>query len=471
MKPAHSRRLGHRVFAAAVALLAGCTSLAPEYQRPAAPVADLFPAEPGSAATTGSVATELAWRQFFGDRRLQRLIELALENNRDLRVAALNIEQMRAQYQIRRADQLPTVSATAVGNALTNSSGSVTRSYLVGLALASFELDFFGRVKNLSEAALAQYLATEEAHKTVRIVLIASVANTYLALRADQGALALTERTLDTRVASLALTKLKFDNGVSSALDVAQAESLVQGARATLAALRRQIAQDRNALQLLVGQPATLELPADATLDDVPPAPELAVGLPSDLLANRPDIRQAEQQLRAANVNIGAARAAFFPRITLTGAAGVASGDLLGLFKSGSLAWSFTPQVTIPIFDAGRNQANLDAAQVARDIGIAQYEKAIQTAFREVADALAARATLGEQLRAQQAMVDAETARFKLADLRYRNGVANYLDLLDAQRSLFVAQLATVQVQLSQLQSAVTLYKVLGGGWTEPTLQ
>jgi multidrug efflux system outer membrane protein len=232
--------------------------------------------------------------------------------------------------------------------------------------------------------------------------------------------------------------------------------------------LKRQRAQDENTLVLLVGRPVTLDLPPDTVLGSVTLGPELPAGLPSDLLTNRPDIRQAEQQLLAANANIGAARAAFFPRITLTGSAGVASGDLLGLFKSGSLAWTFSPQIVLPIFDGGRNQANLDVATAQRDIGVAQYEKAIQTAFREVADALAGRATLTDQVLAQQAQADAEAARLKLSDLRYQNGVANYLDVLDAQRSLFVAQLETVRVQRLRLQNQVTIYKVLGGGWTEP---
>ena len=261
---------------------------------------------------------------------------------------------------------------------------------------------------------------------------------------------------------------MKFDNGIVSELDVAQAQSLVEGARVALQVLRRQRMQNENALVLLVGRPVTLDLAPDASLMAVTIGPELPAGLPSELLLNRPDIRQSEQLLRSANANIGAARAAFYPRITLTGSAGVASGNLLDLFKAGTFAWGFTPQIVLPIFDGGRNQANLDASQVQRDISVAQYEKTVQTAFREVADALAGRATLTDQLRAQQAQADAEAARLKLSNLRYTSGVASYLDALDAQRLLFVAQLATVQVQLSRLQNQVTLYKVLGGGWTEP---
>jgi len=469
MTRAVARRGARLAGAAAAASLAGCMSLTPVYERPAAPVAELFPDIAASATPAAApAAADVAWQQFFSDARLRELIALALQNNRDLRVAVLNIEQARAQFQVRRADQVPNANLAAGAAQVTSTSSDITTVYLAGLAMPSFELDFFGRVKNLSDAALAQYLATEEARKTAQIVLVASVANAYLALLGDTEQLALTERTLATRESSLQLTQLKFDNGVASELDVAQARSLVEGARVALQILRRQRAQDQNALVLLVGEPLTIEPPAEATLVGLTIGPELPAGLPSDLLANRPDIRQSEQQLLSANANIGAARAAFFPRITLTASAGVASGNLLDLVKAGSLAWTFSPQLVLPIFDGGRNQANLDAATAQRDIGVALYEKTIQTAFREVADALAGRATLGEQLRAQQAQADAEATRFKLSDLRYRTGVASYLDVLDAQRSLFVAQLATVQTQLSRLQNQVTLYKVLGGGWTEP---
>ena len=456
------------VGAFALALLAGCASLTPSFERPPSPVAQTFPGSAGPAVTAATAAASIGWQQFFSDVQLKELIELALHNNRDLRIAILNIEQARAQWQVRRADQAPNLSLGVAANALTNSSGGVTRSYLAGLTVPSFELDFFGRVSSLSEAALAQYLATEEARKTAQILLVAAVANSYLALRADVEQLALTAQTLATRLSSLELTQLKFDNGVVSELDLRQAQSLVEGARVAQEFLKRQRALDENALVLLVGRPVTIELPADAGLASTMLGPELPAGLPSDLLTNRPDIRQSEQLLRAANANIGAARAAFFPRITLTGSAGVASGDLLGLFKSGSLAWSFTPQLVLPIFDGGRNQANLDAARAMQEISVAQYEKTVQTAFREVADALAGRATLSDQLRAQQAQANAEAARLKLSNLRYTSGVASYLDALDAQRSLFLAQLATVQVQLSRLQNQVTLYKVLGGGWTDP---
>jgi len=448
-------------------LLAGCVSMAPPYQRPAAPVAEVFPGTTATGATS-TAAADLEWQQFFGDARLKQLIELALRNNRDLRVAVLNIEQARAQYQIRRADQLPTVGAGISASRQPdrqNVSGSL---YTAGLSVTAFELDFFGRVRSLSDAALGQYLATEEARKSAQISLIASVANIYLGLLADEELLSLTRQTFKAREESLGLTKLKFDNGVVSELDFRQAQSLLEGARATLAQQMRQRAINENALILLVGQPLPASLSAGTTLASTVLGPELPAGLPSDLLVNRPDIRQAEQQLIAANANIGAARAAFFPRISLTGSAGVASTELSGLFNGGTFAWSFAPQILLPIFDAGRNRANLGVAQATRSIAVAQYEKAVQTAFREVSDALAGHATYGEQLRAQQAQAEAEAARFKLSDLRYQNGVASYLDLLDAQRSLFTVQQATVQTRLAQLQNQVTLYKVLGGGWKEP---
>ena len=348
------------------------------------------------------------------------------------------------------------------------SNGGLINTFAVGFTVASYEIDFFGRVRALSQAALAQTLATEEARKTVQMSLIASVANTYLSLLADDELLRVTRQTLATREESLKLTKLKFDNGVVSELDARQAESLLEGARVALAQQQRQRAQGDNALVLLLGQAVPADLPAGLALAGPQIPADLPAGLPSELLARRPDVRAAEQQLIAANANIGAARAAFFPRITLTGNAGTASTELSGLFKSGSFALTGSAALLQPLFDAGRNEVNLEVAEVSRDIAAAQYEKVVQTAFREVADALAGRATLGEQLRAQQAQAHALEVSFRLADLRYRNGAANYLDLLDAQRALFVAQQAVVQVQAAQVQNLVTLYRVLGGGWTEP---
>ena len=445
-------------------VLSGCMSLAPTYERPAAPVAAAFPAMATSSASN-EAAAQIEWQRFFADARLKQLIDLSLANNRDLRVAILNIEQARAQYQIRRADQLPTLAAVVAGNRAPGANDSVT-TYSAGFGVSAFELDLFGRVRNLSEAALAQFLATEEARKGTQISLIASVANTYLAVLADDELLALTRQTLGARDASLKLTQLKYDNGVVSNLDLQQALSLVDTARVVLAQQQRQRAQDAHLLVLLVGQPLPNTLAPGNTLAQTALS-ELQAGLPSDLLSVRPDIRAAEQQLIGANANIGAARANFFPRISLTGTAGSASSQLSGLFGSGSFGWTFAPQAVLPIFDYGRNTANLGSATAGRDIAVAQYERSIQVAFREVSDALAGQATYAEQLRAQRAVAAAEAERFKLSDLRYRSGAASYLDLLDAQRSLFNAQQAAVQANLQRLQNQVTLYRVLGGGWSD----
>lgn len=445
-------------------VLSGCMSLAPTYERPAAPVAAAFPAMATSSASN-EAAAQIEWQRFFADARLKQLIDLSLANNRDLRVAILNIEQARAQYQIRRADQLPTLAAVVAGNRAPGANDSVT-TYSAGFGVSAFELDLFGRVRNLSEAALAQFLATEEARKGTQISLIASVANTYLAVLADDELLALTRQTLGARDASLKLTQLKYDNGVVSNLDLQQALSLVDTARVVLAQQQRQRAQDAHLLVLLVGQPLPNTLAPGNTLAQTALS-ELPAGLPSDLLSVRPDIRAAEQQLIGANANIGAARANFFPRISLTGTAGSASSQLSGLFGSGSFGWTFAPQAVLPIFDYGRNTANLGSATAGRDIAVAQYERSIQVAFREVSDALAGQATYAEQLRAQRAVAAAEAERFKLSDLRYRSGAASYLDLLDAQRSLFNAQQAAVQANLQRLQNQVTLYRVLGGGWSD----
>ena len=448
-------------------LLGGCATMVPEYQRPAAPVATSYPGA-ATAKDSAGAASDMQWRAFFDDPRLKRLIATALENNRDLRIAVLNIQRARAQYQVRRADELPTVGIGATGSRQPNGSGGIASVYSAGASVTAYELDFFGRVRSLSAAALAQYLGTEEAHKNVQIALISAVANAYLNLLADDELLAVTRQALATRGESLKLTKLKFDVGAASELDYRQAESLLEAARANLAQLERQRALDENALVLLLGQSLPENLPQGLSIASQELNKDLPAGVPSEVLARRPDVRQAEQQLIAANANIGAARAAFFPRITLTGSAGTASSQLSGLFKSGSAAWTFMPQLLLPIFDSGRNQANLDEAKISRDIAVAQYEKAIQIAFREVADALAGRATLGEQLRAQKAQANAEAERFRLADLRYRNGAASYLDVLDAQRALLSAQQAVVQVQVQQAQNQVGLYKALGGGWKAP---
>ena len=461
-------------------LAAGC-SFIPTYERPAAPVGASFPTYAGSTdalrsvvvgpAGSGPVAS-VAWEDLFGDARLKNLIGQALDSNRDLRVAVLNIELARAQYGIRRADQYPTVAAAASGSRVPGATGSTTSVYRAGLTVTAYEIDFFGRVASLKEAALNEYLATEEGRRTTQISLIAAVANAYLSILAADELLDITRQTLVTRDESVRLSKLRFDNGATSELDFRQAESLAEAARVAYAQLQRRRALDENALTLLVGRPVGDAFPAQdrapTPLASWQPMALVPAGLPSDLLTSRPDIRRAEQLLLAANANIGAARAAFFPNISLTVGAGSASSQLSGLFKSGSWGWTLAPQLVLPIFDAGRNQAGLGGARARRDIAVAQYEKAIQSAFREVADALAFRATLAEELRAIEAQANAEAVRFRLSDLRYRNGVSNYLDLLDAQRSLFAARQQVVQTRLAQLQNQVTLYQALGGGWTSP---
>jgi multidrug efflux system outer membrane protein len=458
--------LRRAVLVAVAALLAGCGSLAPRYERPAAPVPAAFSGAAASAPQA-TPADEIGWAQFFGDERLKRLIALALTNNRDLRVAVLQIEQARAQLQLRRADLLPTVSlaANATRQPSATREGQISSLYTVGLGITAYELDLFGRVRELSASAAAQLLGTEEARKTVQLSLVANVANAYLSLLADDELLRVTRETLSTREESLRLTRLKFEQGASSEIDFRQAESLLESARVSLAQLTRQRMQDENALVLLLGQPLPEDLPTGLPVTDQRMVADLPAGVPSEVLVRRPDVRTAEQQLIAAHADIGAARAAFFPRITLTASAGTASAELAGLFKAGSLAWTFAPQLLQPIFDAGRNQANLNFATASRDIALARYERSLQTAFREVSDALAGRSTLAEQLRAQQAQAEAEATRTRLAQLRYDNGVASYLDVLDAQRALFAAQQAVVQVQAQQAQSLVNLYKVLGGGW------
>ncbi|MES2784189.1 MAG: efflux transporter outer membrane subunit [Pseudomonadota bacterium] len=452
------------VSAAAALLLGACSSMAPDYQRPVAPVAGEFPFAPGN---TGAQAADVQWQEFFADARLQQLISAALTNNRDLRVAVLNIEQARAQYDVRRADGYPGVGLNASASRAPAGNGDTSTSYLVGLGITAWEIDFFGRIASLSEAALAQYLGTEEGRKAAQIALVSTVASTWLSFVAAEEQLELTRQTLATRAESLRLTRLRFDAGVSSELDFRLAQSLHETARVSFAQQQRQRALDLNTLALLTGQPVPAALQSAPAMASIA-LPDLPAGLPSEVLARRPDVRQAEQQLIAANANIGAARAAFFPRISLTAGVGTASGALSGLFSSGSWAFTAAPQLLLPIFDAGRNNANLQIANVSRDIAVAQYEKAIQSAFREVADALAGRATLSDQLQAQRNVVEAESVRLRLAQLRYENGVSSYLDLLDAQRSAFAAQQALIQTRLQQLQNQVLLYRALGGGWTQP---
>ncbi|MEW6480801.1 MAG: efflux transporter outer membrane subunit [Pseudomonadota bacterium] len=459
---ARQRPLGLLAASLSLGLLSAC-SLTPEYERPAAPVPTTFAGSVSEAA----VPVLPAWSDFVADDRLRQVVTLALQNNRDLRVAMANVEQVRAQYRIQRANQAPTVNLGVTGNRQASEGGDITSTYTAGLLVSAWEIDFFGRLGSLKEAALAQYLASEESARAAQTSLVASVISTWLSLQADEELLSFTQQTQATREDSLRLTRLRFDNGAASALDLRQAESLAASARATLAQQQRQRSQDLNALALLVGQavPASLLPSVPKAVDRSSLLRDVPEGLPSDLLERRPDIRQAEQQLLAANANIGAARAAFFPRISLTTSLGSASTELSGLFKDGSWGFTLAPQALLPIFDLGRNQAALDASKASRESAVAQYEKAIQVAFREVSDALAGRATLGEQIQAQQSLVQSESERLRLAELRYRNGVASFLEVLDAQRSLFAAQQALTQTRLARQLNQVALYKALGGGY------
>jgi multidrug efflux system outer membrane protein len=456
--------------AVASILLGGC-SLIPDYQRPASPVESLWPSEAGGAQTA-TAAADLDWRAFFKDPALQSLIDTALANNRDLRVAALNVEAYAAQRQIQRSALFPSVTADGgatrqrlPGSLSSSGDPSISSQYSATVG-ASWELDLFGRLRSLDEQALQQYFATEEARRATQIALVASVANAWLTLQADQELLQLTQDTLKTYQQSFALTQRSYDVGVADALALAQARSAVESAQVSLAQYSRQVAQDRNALVVLLGSGKAGGLPAGQPLDD-DLLLEVPAGLPSDLLQRRPDLRQAEHQLQAANANIGAARAAFFPSVSLTANAGSLSPDLSGLFDAGSGSWLFQPSISLPIFNAGKLRASLDYAELQKDIQVASYEKAIQTAFQEVADGLAARATYQQQLDAQRALVKTNEEYYRLAERRYRTGVDSYLTLLDAQRQLFSVRQQLIGDRLAQLTSEVELYKALGGGWSE----
>jgi multidrug efflux system outer membrane protein len=458
---------------AAGVTLAGCT-LMPNYDRPAAPVEAAWPSGPAynSQQAGGTPAAELGWQSFFRDPALQRLIGVALDNNRDLRQAVLNVEAFRAQYRIQRSELVPSLSANGSGSRqrmpadLSGAGAAQMQSqYGVTVDLSAYEVDVFGRIRSLTRQALETYLASEEAQRSVHIALVGDVATTYLTWRTDQALLDLTQSTLRSYQESLGMILASAEIGIASDLDVRQARTLVSQARAQEALYTRSIAQDGNALQLLLGAPMPKDLPAGlAPAREV--LAEVPAGLPADLLLQRPDIRAAEHRLRAANANIGAARAAFFPSIRLTANAGTISADLSGLFDGGSGTWGFMPQISVPIFTAGRLKANLDYAQVQKDMNVAQYEKSIQTAFREVADGLAARGTYGKQLEAQRALVEDNGAYYRLARQRYDKGVDNYLTVLDAQRQLFSSEQILWENRLRQLTSEVALYKALGGGWS-----
>lgn len=467
--------------AAVITVLSACT-MEPHYARPAAPVPPTWAGSAAGAKDEASVA-DVGWRQFFPDPVLQRLVGIALANNRDLRVAVLNVQAAQAQYRIQRADLFPTISATGVeqvekypsgvlgtGGASTGTpvpGGTTIRFFEVGVGFTSYELDLFGKIRSLNHAALEQYFANAETRRSSQLTLVAEVASAYLAILADETILKVTRDTLDSQTASYDLTKKSLDAGTTTALALRQAATTVDTARANLAEYTRQAAQDRNALMLLLGTPIPEDIVFSTDINAETMSADLPVGVPSEVLARRPDVLAAEHQLISANADIGAARAAFFPSITLTGNYGTASTQLSGLFKRGSSAWTFSPQISVPIFAGGANVANLDLSKIEKNVYIAQYEKALQSAFREVDDALAARKTLDDQLAAQRALLDDSSESYRLADMRFRNGVDSFLPVLDAQRALYSAQQAVVGLELQRLQNMATLYKALGGGMKE----
>ena len=412
---------------------------------------------------------DIAWNDFFVDPNLKTLIARALANNRDLRVAVLNVERARAQYGIQRADRFPTLNANVNGNRGGGDKplgGSLPgQTYIAELGVTGFELDLFGRVRNLSEAALQQYFATDEARRAAQISLIAEVARAYLTLSADIELQRIAQGTLDNYTALQTLTEQRHSLGDVSGLDVQQARTAVESARADAARFSGQVAQDSNALSLLVGGAIEPTLLPTAFVPQASGLAALPAGLPSDVLLRRPDILQAERQLRSANANMGAARAAFFPSISLTANAGTSSSQLSGLFDKGSYGWSFIPSINLPIFDGGRLSSGLGVAKADREIALAQDEKAIQSGFREVADALALSRSLADQRAAQEALLDAATRAHDLSQARYKAGEDSYIVLLDAQRTLYSAQQGLASTQLAEQANRVTLYKVLGGGW------
>ncbi len=475
-------KLLHVSVSLSVALaVSGCSLLAPRYQSPPLPVAETWPiaasvATDGgeAAANSANSADNIGWRDFFVDARLQQLIALSLQNNRDLRVAVLNIERARAQYRVQRADRVPSINASGsmirqkapAATATTAGGYPITEVYSAD-AGAAFELDLFGRVHNLSRAALERYLAQDAARRSAQLSLIAEVANAYLTLAADRELQRLAQETLTSQESSYKLIQQQHERGAVSGLDLAQAQTTVEAARVDAARYAGNVIQDVNALTLLVG--TTLDnglLPEDfaAQVTGLQPLP---AGLPATVLLRRPDVLQTEHQLRAANANIGAARAAFLPSITLTGSIGSASSELSDLFKSGTGTWSFIPQITVPIFQGGRLLGNLSIANTDRDIALAQYERSIQAGFREVADALALTQTLAQQRQAQQSLAEAAAKTYELSQARYKSGRDSYLSLLDSQRSEYAAQQGLIATRLAEQSNRVALYKVLGGGWRE----
>ncbi|MET0889003.1 MAG: efflux transporter outer membrane subunit [Stenotrophomonas maltophilia] len=448
-------------------VLSGCSTLEPRSTEVAPAIPSQWPATANAGAQTATAdVADIGWRDFFVDPRLQAVITQSLDNNRDLRVAVLNVERARAQYRIQRADRVP---AIGVQGQMTRSGGDapVTEQFSANLGVVEFELDLFGRVRNLSQAALQQYFAEAANRRSAQLSLVAEVANAWLTLGADSEQLRIAQATLATYEDSLRLTEARRQLGGASALELSQTRTLVETARTDVARFAGQVAQDRNALVLLAGGPIDASLLPQAEVTDVASVRPLPAGVPGDVLLRRPDVMAAEHVLLSANANIGAARAAFFPSISLTGNIGSASSELSGLFDSGTRVWSFIPKLNLPIFQGGKLRANLGMATADRDIALAQYEKAIQSGFREAADALALNESLDAQLSSQQALVAAAEQAQQLSQARYDAGLDSFLTLLDARRTAYTARQSLVSTQLAQQSNQVALYKVLGGGWHE----
>ena len=484
-RPLVMKLLHYFALTASALSLTACIDLAPFYQRPAAPV----PATFGQPDANQKALSELAWRSFISDQRLQQVVDLSLKNNRDLKIASLNIEKSRALYQVQRADLFPTIAASlsetaskgmasaannvagntsgaATGTAgSSNRSGNISHIYRASVGFSAYELDLFGRIRNLNEQALQTFYADEENRKSTQISLIAEVATAWLALAADKMRLDIAQQTLQSQQATYEINQKMFDLGVANALTLKQLQTSVDSARVAVATYKLQIQQDINALNLLAGSAVPVALLPDGKLENVALATPLPRGVSSETLQQRPDVRAAEHLLQGANANIGALRAAFFPTISLTTTVGTASNELNGLFRSGSGIWTFVPQISVPIFNAGRNSANLEVGKKNQEILLAQYEKTVQTAFKEVADVLVQREGLQAQIEAQTSLTDAAAEAFKLADARFKNGIDSYLVVLDAQRTLYTAQQSLVTLQLNDAASQLTLYKAMGGGW------
>lgn len=459
---------------AVMGLLLGC-SLKPQYARPGAPVPPEWPQ--GKAYADSQKGKDIragGWQDVFRDEGLRAVISAALENNRDLKLAALNVERARALYGIQRGELFPSLSSTGSGSseripADLSSTGQVREAeqYRVNLGVTAWEIDFFGRIRSLEERSLEEFFATEQAHRSAQVLLIAAVANAYLTMAADRESLGLAEKTLAAQKESYDLVKRRYELGLASELDLNRAQTQVDAARGDIWRFTQFVAQDENALALLMGGPLRGDKDAHDLASVV--APEvLSPGTSSEILLNRPDVIAAEHRLKAAYANIGAARASLFPRISLTTSVGTASAELSGLFHSGSGTWLFAPQISVPIFDS-RLWAAYDVTKVEREISLAQYEKAIQTAFREVADSLALKGTIDRQLSTQQSLADAVERTYRLSKLRYDKGLDSYLAVLDAQRSLYAAQQGLVSLRLAGLANRVKLYAALGGGWQEKT--